>query len=129
RQGLVGSQGAAARSAGRRARVDRAGGTGPAGTAGTATAAAARGAVGRAVAGFDPQGLFLLGLGPGLLDLAPVRLEASARLGVLVLPLLALLLVAGQPLAGLGVEAPRTQLVALLVVGGRHAVQGRVEVF
>src|SRR6185437_11920034 len=108
----------------------RARGTGPAGTAGTAAAAAARGAVGRAVAAddLDPQSLFLLGLGPGLLDLAPVRLEASPRLGVLVLPLLALPLEALQPLARLRVEAVGVLVVALLVVGGRHAVQGRVEV-
>src|SRR6266568_4219434 len=75
-----------------------------------------------------PGHLFLVGLGAGLLHLLAVRLEPGTRLGVLVLPLLALLLVAGQPLPGLRVEALRVLVVALLVVGGWHAVQGRVEV-
>src|SRR6185437_8337499 len=117
-------------SARRRARGDRAGRAGPARSARPAAAAAARGAVGRAFAAadLDPQGLFLLGLGPGLLHLLAVRLEASPRLGVLVLPLLALPLEALQPLTRLRVEAVGVLVVALLVVRGRHAVQGRVEV-
>ena len=68
-----------------------------------------------------------LGLGAGLLDLAAVRLEAGAGLGVLPLPLLALRVVARQPLAGLRVEALGVLVVARLVVGGGHAVEGRVE--
>src|ERR1700729_3680210 len=57
-----------------------------------------------------------------------MRLEPGPGLGVLVLPLLALLLVTRQPFARLRVEAVGVLVVALLVVGGRHAVQGRVEV-
>src|SRR5215470_11805550 len=72
--------------------------------------------------------LVLGGLAAGLGDLAPVRLEPGPRFGVLLLPLFALLLVALEPLACLRVEALRVDVVALLVVGGRHAVQGRVEV-
>src|SRR5262245_14903045 len=64
----------------------------------------------------------------GLGDLAPVGLEPRPGLGVLLFPLLALLLVAFEPLAGLGVEALRVDVVALLVVGGGHAVKGGVEV-
>src|SRR6266702_2959771 len=120
RQGLVGSQGAGGRGARGRARGHRARGADRARAARAAAATGtARGAVGRAA---------LAGLGPGFLHLTPVRLEPGPRLGVLVLPLLTLLLVAGQPLAGLRVEALRVLVVALLVVGGRHAVQGRVEV-
>src|SRR6266568_3367206 len=130
RQGLVGSQGAGGRGARGRARGHRARGAGRARAARAAAATGtARGAVGRAaLAGLGRGAFFLLGLGPGFLHLTPVRLEPGSRLGVLVLPLFALLLVAGQPLAGLRVEALRVLVVALLVVGGRHAVQGRVEV-
>src|SRR6266498_1254099 len=49
-------------------------------------------------------------------------------LGVLPLPLLALGVEALQPLARLGVEALRVDVVALIVIGGGHAVQGWVEV-
>src|SRR5580700_1620021 len=69
-----------------------------------------------------------LGLGPGLGDLGLVRLVAGAGLGVLPLPLLPLAVEALKPLAGLGVEALRVEVVALVVVGGRHAVQRRVEI-
>src|SRR5690606_23884750 len=64
----------------------------------------------------------------GLLDLPAVGLEAGAGLGVLPLPGLALLVVPGQPLAGLGFETLAVLVVAVLVVLGRHAVQRRVEV-
>jgi hypothetical protein len=47
-----------------------------------------------------------------------MRLEARPCLGVLLLPLLALLLVTFEPLAGLGVEAVGVDVIALLVVGG-----------
>ena len=57
-----------------------------------------------------------------------MRLEPGPRLGVLPLPLFALGVVALEPLAGLGVEAVGVDVVALVVIGGRHAVQGRVEV-
>ncbi len=56
-----------------------------------------------------------------------MRLVAALGLGVLPLPLLALLLVARQPLPGLGVEAVGVDVVAVLVVAGLHAVLGRVE--
>src|SRR5213078_832962 len=72
--------------------------------------------------------LGLGGLASCLGDLAPVCLEPRPRLGVLLLPLLALRLVPFEPLAGLGVEALGVDVVALLVVLGRHAVQRRVEV-
>ena len=48
--------------------------------------------------------------------------------GVLRLPLLALLLVTSDPLVGVRVEAFGVLVVALLVVLGRHAVDGRIEV-
>src|SRR3712207_8755386 len=57
------------------------------------------------------------GLGVGLLrrgDLLAVRLVAGLGLGVLPLPLLALRVEALAPLAGVGVEALRVQVVALL---------------
>src|SRR6266545_2927545 len=65
---------------------------------------------------------------PGRLDLLGVRLPALAGLGVLPLPLLALLLVPIQPLAGLRVEAFGVDVVALGVVCRGHAVERRVEV-
>src|SRR5204863_1446699 len=67
--------------------------------------------------------LGLLGLGL-LLD---VGLPAGVRLGVLLLPELALLVEALEPLTRVGVEALRVDVVALLVVGRGHAVEGRVE--
>src|SRR4029453_2175129 len=70
------------------------------------------------------------GLGVGLLggrDLLAVRLEAGLRLGVLLLPLLALGVEALAPFAGVGVGALGVEVVALGVVGGGHAVGGRVE--
>src|SRR5690606_14224645 len=72
-----------------------------------------------------------LRLGLGLLralDLRLVRFPARVGLGVLPLPLLALLLVARQPVVGLRVEALGVLVVALFVVVGGHAVQRRVEV-
>src|SRR4029077_60620 len=63
---------------------------------------------------------------PGHLALSP--LEGGTSLCVLPLPLFALGVEALQPLARLGVEAVGVDVVALLVVRGRHAVQGRVEV-
>src|SRR6516225_7656906 len=75
--------------------------------------------------------LAVLGLFLGLArlrDLAAVRLEAGPRLGVLALPLLALRVVPFQPLARVRVETLRVDVVALVVIGGGHAVQGRVEV-
>ena len=48
--------------------------------------------------------------------------------GVLGLPLLTLLLVTSDPLVGVRVEAFGVLVVALLVVLGRHAVDGRIEV-
>src|SRR5690606_21260506 len=85
------------------------------------------GGLGRAGAAGGRRG-GLGGSGAGALHLLGVRLPALAGLGVLPLPFLTLLLVAGQPLAGLRVEALRVDVVAVLVVGGGHAVQGRVEV-
>src|SRR5690606_8895026 len=64
----------------------------------------------------------------GRLHLPGVRFPPGTRLGVLPLPLLAFLLVPGQPLAGLRVEALRVLVVAVLVVLGGHAVEGGVEV-
>src|SRR5262245_19561018 len=72
--------------------------------------------------------LLALGLAPGLSDLALMSLEPGAGLGVLPFPLLALGVEALEPLARLRVESVRVDVVALLVIGGRHAVQGRVEV-
>src|SRR4051812_11081234 len=69
-------------------------------------------------------------LGVGFLrrgDLLAVRLEAGLSLGVLLLPLLALGVEALAPFAGVGVEALGVEVVALGVVGGGHAVGGRVE--
>src|ERR1035437_2860815 len=63
----------------------------------------------------------------GFLDLNLVRLPASVSVGVLLLPLLALLLVAADPFVGLGVEAFGVLVVAGLVVLGSHAVHRRVE--
>src|SRR3954470_16250767 len=64
----------------------------------------------------------------GLLDLLLVGLPARVGLGVLPLPLLTLLVEALEPLAGLRVEALRVDVVALVVVRRRHAVERRVEV-
>src|SRR3954454_8281989 len=72
------------------------------------------------------RGLDLGGL--SLLDLLLMRFPASLRGGVLRLPLGLLRLVARPPLAGLGVEALRVDVVARLVVLRRHAVLRRVEV-
>src|SRR3954466_2981400 len=72
----------------------------------------------------------LAGLGVGLLGLGlllDVGLPAGVRLGVLLLPLGTLLVVALEPLAGLGVEAVRVVVVALLIVRRGHAVERRVE--
>src|SRR6188508_792791 len=80
----------------------------------------AAGAVRRGLARLD---LGLLGLGL-LLD---VSLPARVRLGVLVLPDLALVVEALEPLARVGVEALRVDVVALLVVRRGHAVERRVE--
>src|SRR5690606_28908447 len=66
--------------------------------------------------------------GSSLGHLAHVLLVASVRLGVLLLPLLALGLVPFLPLLGVGVEALGVDVVALLVVLGGHAVLRRVEV-
>src|ERR687897_522412 len=63
----------------------------------------------------------------GGLDLVLVRLPARVGLGVLLLPLLALLLEPGEPLLGVGVETVGVLVVAGVVVVGRHAVQRRVE--
>ena len=73
------------------------------------------------------------GLARGLLGhlrlglLLHVRLPALVRLGVLLLPDRALVVEALEPLARLGVEAVGVDVVALVVVGRRHAVEGRVE--
>src|SRR5690606_7248417 len=75
--------------------------------------------------GFRSSG-FRLGL-PGLGDLSHVLLVASVGFGVLALPLVPLLLVAGLPLLGLRVEALGVDVVPLGVVLGDHAVLGRVE--
>src|SRR5262249_50287265 len=83
------------------------------------------GGVGAATGGVHPGGL---GVGPAsLLDLLAVRVVAGLRLGVLPLPVLALLLVPRQPVPGLRVEALRVDVVAVLVVLGLHAVRRRVE--
>src|SRR5204862_7271985 len=58
----------------------------------------------------------------GLLDLLHVRLVAGPRLGVLALPLGLLLLVPGQPLVGLRVEAVRVLVGTRVVVGRPPAV-------
>src|SRR5690349_22604259 len=71
------------------------------------------------------------GLGVGLagrLHLLGVGLPTLAGVGVLLLPRLALLVEAVEPLTRLGVEALRVDVVALVVVRRRHAVEGRVEV-
>src|SRR6266508_2212053 len=64
----------------------------------------------------------------GLLDLLLVGLPARVGLGVLPLPLLALSVEALEPLARLRVEAVGVDLVTLVVVRRRHAVERRVEV-
>src|SRR5580704_5457411 len=69
-----------------------------------------------------------ISLGACLDDLLLVRLIACPSLGVLPLPLLALAVEALEPLTGLRIEALGVEVVALVVVSGRHAVQGRVEV-
>src|ERR1700722_621288 len=120
RAGRLGARGRAGRD-----RAARAGPRAAPATAGRPRGAARSRAFGVAVARRDR--FLLVGLA-GFLHLLAVRLEPGARLRVLVLPLLALLLVAVQPLARLRVEAVRVLVVALLVVGGRHAVEGRVEV-
>src|SRR5690606_4407411 len=81
------------------------------------------GAAGAVRGGLASLDLGLLGLGL-LLD---VGLPAGVSLGVLLFPLGALLVVALEPLARLGVEAVGVDVVALLVVGGGHAVERRVE--
>src|SRR5690606_22318091 len=101
RQGLVGGEGAAGR--GRLALLLR-----------------------LAVGGGSRLAGLRLGLA-GLLDLLAVGLVARLGLGVLPLPLLTLLVEALEPLPGLRVEALGVDVVALLVVGGRHAVERRVE--
>src|SRR3954452_9587031 len=63
-----------------------------------------------------------------VLDLLAVGLPARVGLGVLPLPLLALLLVPLEPGVVLRGEALGVLVVALLVVLGGHAVQARVEV-
>src|SRR5690606_30924619 len=63
----------------------------------------------------------------GLGDLLLVLLPASLRRGVLVLPGDASLVVALEPLVGLGVEALGDLVLAVLVVLGGHAVERRVE--
>src|SRR5215469_2254786 len=69
------------------------------------------------------------GLGPPRLrDLRLVRFVPRAGLGVLVLPLLALLVVSLEPLARLGVEAFGVDVVALLVVSGLLAGERGVQV-
>src|SRR5262249_35746248 len=125
-EGLVGGQGAAGGVVAAGAAAAPAG-AGSGGGGRRRRGAAAGGSALRRDLGAAGRGLFL-GLGPGVLDLLAVRLEAGPRLGVLVLPGLALLLVARQPFARLRVEALRVLVVALVVVGRRHAVQGRVEV-
>src|SRR5262245_34553611 len=72
--------------------------------------------------------LFAFCLASCLGDLALMRLEPRAGLRVLALPLFALGVEALQPLARLRVEPIGVDVVALLVVRGRHAVQGRGEV-
>ncbi|EGJ78183.1 putative 30S ribosomal protein S1 [Streptomyces sp. Tu6071] len=100
--------------------------TGVRGVRTTGAAAATAGARGgRSRLGALGSGL-LVGLA-GLDDLGLVLLEAGLGLGVLALPLLALLLVPLEPVVGLGVEALGVDVVALVVVGRGHAVQGRVE--
>src|SRR5262249_1612802 len=96
--------------------------------AGRRRAAAAPGLGGLAVGAAGLAALRLLGGLARLGDLAAVRLETGPRLRVLVLPLLALRVIPFQPLARVRVEAVRVDVVALVVVGGGHAVQGRVEV-
>src|SRR6478609_5310350 len=76
--------------------------------------------------GVAATGGLRVGLGERL-DLGAVRLPAGVRLGVLLLPGLALLLEALEPLVGLRVEALGVLVVTLLVVLGGQAVQGRVE--
>src|SRR6266567_5274472 len=116
-EGLIGSQGATGRAVATAAGRGGGGGgapwTAPLAALGPGVACVAR---------------LVLGLAARLGDLAPVRLEPRPCLGVLLLPLLALLLVTFEPLARLGVETVGVDVVALLVVGGRHAVQRRVEV-
>src|SRR5262245_3600063 len=85
-----------------------------------ARGALALGGVRRGLAGLD---LGLLGVGL-LLD---VGLPAGVRLGVLLLPGGPLLVEALEPLAGLRVEALGVDVVALLVVRRRHAVERGVE--
>src|SRR5215467_3593349 len=112
---LVGSQGTTGRAV-----VATAGG------GGGAPLAAPFAALGPGVAAV--ASLLIGGLVTGLGDLAPVCLEPRPRLGVLLLPLLALGLIPLEPLAGLGVETLGVDVVALLVVLGGHAVERRVEV-
>src|SRR5580700_933886 len=109
-QGLVGRQ----RAGGLELRL----GLRPA-TAVTTVGAAVALAAAAAVVGLAP---------PRLGDLRLMRLVPRPGLGVLVLPLLALLLVALEPFLGLGVEALGVDVVAGAVVGRGHAAQGRVEV-
>src|SRR5690606_20098030 len=98
------------------------GGEGATGGAGLAALLALRLAVGRR------RRLAGLGLGlAGLLDLPAVGLVALLGLGVLPLPLLTLLVEALEPLPGLRVEALGVDVVAVLVVGGGHAVERGVE--
>ena len=83
------------------------------GVAGGGGAAAAAGLAGLAVGAAALAVLGLFRPCSRLGDLAAVRLAAGARLGVLALPLLALVVVALEPLAGLRVEALGVDVVAL----------------
>src|SRR5699024_1245785 len=108
-QGLVGGQGALGT---RRRRAGRGG-----------AALRAVGGGGGVVAGLRGSRV----VGGSLLDLGPVGLPAGVGVGVLLLPGLALGLVALEPLVGLRVEALGVLVVALLVVLRGHAVERRVE--
>src|SRR5262245_5321880 len=72
--------------------------------------------------------LAALRLASGLGDLPLVGLKPGARLGVLTLPFLALGIESFEPFAGLWVETVGVDVVALLIVGGWHPVEGWVEV-
>src|SRR5205814_4348132 len=98
------------------------------GIAGRGGTAAAAGLAGLAVGAAALAVIGLLGGLACLGHLAAVRLEPGARLRVLALPFLTLGVVPFQPLVGVRVEAIRIDVVALIVVGGGHAIQGRVEV-
>src|SRR5690625_4790050 len=82
------------------------------------------------------RGLRLGGRGVGRLLVGPDRLEHLGLVGglalvgsrVLGLPLLTLVLVALEPFVGLLIEALGVLVLAVLVVLGGHAVQGRIEI-